>query len=122
MTTLEAKRIQKYVEDREKQNDIEKDLQVNAWRDVFAKVRNNSKPHACLIFICIVLFASSDISRRGGYMSGQTAKYGICMRSRQCGLVRWCRFGLVRCGFGVLWCGPGAESTASCGYGDNTHT
>ncbi|XP_043209879.1 meiosis-specific nuclear structural protein 1-like [Amphibalanus amphitrite] len=37
MTTLEAKRIKKYVEDREKQNDIEKDIQVNTWKDVFAK-------------------------------------------------------------------------------------
>ena len=42
MTTLEAKRIQKYVEDREKQNDVEKDLQVNTWKDVFAKVRKLS--------------------------------------------------------------------------------
>ena len=38
MTTVEATRIQKYVEDREKQNDVEKNLQVNTWKDVFAKV------------------------------------------------------------------------------------
>ena len=40
MTTLEAKRIQKYVEDREKQNDVERNLQASTWKDVLAKVPN----------------------------------------------------------------------------------
>ena len=44
MTTVEATRIQKYVEDREKQNDIEKNLHVNTWKDVLAKVFTSKHP------------------------------------------------------------------------------